>query len=81
MDDMPIAEVTHIYSAINIFLKYGQAISCRDNDTVVEFRPQRLEKYWRYATQVANKLNNLQDFILALAMFVYTAQANYDRKM
>lgn len=81
IDGMPIAEVIYAYSATNVFLKYGWVVSCKDNNAALEFELLKVEKYWKYAAQVMDKLNNLQDFILALVIFVQKTQANYNGKM
>lgn len=59
INGMSIIEITNTYSGTNIFLKYGWAVSCRDNNATIELRLQGVGKYKRRTAQVADKLNNL----------------------
>lgn len=36
IDSTPVAEVMHVYSKTNIFLKYSWMINCKDNDITIE---------------------------------------------
>ena len=40
----PVAEITCVFSTTNVLLKYSWAVSCKDNNTAVELRLQRVEK-------------------------------------
>lgn len=78
---MLVAEVIQACHTTNVFLKYCWTISYKDKNAAVELGLQGVEKYWRRIAQVANKFNVFQDFIPALAVFVYKLRANYNRKM
>lgn len=75
------AEVTRICSATNILLKYNCPLNLIYNKAAVNLELLDVEKYWKRTAQVTDKLDHLQDFFRALAMFVNEAQTNYKGKM
>lgn len=75
---MPDAEVIRVGNATNVLLKYNWYLNSTDNKTTIDLGLQSAKKYWRYATQIADQLLYLQDFLLALAVFIKKAYINYD---
>ncbi len=78
--DTPDAEVTWICSATNVLLKYNWHLNRTDDKAAVDLGLRSVKKYWRCAAQVADELSHLQDFFLALAVFVNKACRDYDQK-
>ena len=79
--DMPDAEVTRVYSATNVLLKYNWHLDPTNNETAVDLGLRSVKKYWRRVAQVADKLSHLQDFLSVLAIFVNEACGYYNQKM
>ena len=52
-----------------------------DNEAAIDLGLQSIKKYWRRAAQIADELNHLLDFFLALAMFVNKACGYYNQKI
>ena len=79
--DIPDTKVMQVCNATNVLLKYNWHLNSIDNKTAVDLELQSVKRYWRHAAHVADELSHLQDFLLALAMFVNKTCGNYDQKM
>ena len=79
--DTPNTEVTRICSTTNVLLKYNWHLDLTDNEAAIDLGLQSVNKYWRHAAQVADKLSYLSDFLPAFAVFVNETRGNYDQKI
>lgn len=81
VDKTAMAEVAKVSSAINLGNKYSQIISNADIDTARYLRPTGIKKYWKCASQIQDKIDELhKDWILILRVFIKHSWRMYDNK-
>ena len=74
-------EVTRIYSATNMLLKYNWHFNPMNEEVVMDLELQSVRKYRRRMYQIADELSHLQDYFPAIAVFVNEVCRNYNQKM
>lgn len=67
---MPDVDIMQVLSVTNILLEYNWYLNFRDNKVCVDLGLQNNKKYWRYIAEVVDELSYIQDFFLALIIFV-----------
>lgn len=75
---MPNGEFMRVYIKTNLLLKYNWHLDLTNNKAAINLRLQSVNRYWRYVTQVANKLSHLSDFLPALIVFMNKTCGNYN---
>ncbi len=52
-----------------------------NNEIIADLGLQSIKKYWKCATQIADKLSHFQDFLPIRAVFLNEVCIDYDQKM
>ena len=71
-------EVTRIYSATNVLLKYNWHFDFMSKEAVVDLELQNVRKYWRHMSQIADELSHLQDYFPAIVSLVNKVRRDYN---